>query len=98
MQFSKSKFKKMSRASGMTQPEIGDAVGVHYLTVGLWGGNRHRSAPNGCVPSPEHFQRVCEVLGCEPDELLEQPDDSAKESADHREGAKTTGGNSDVVR
>lgn len=87
--FSKSKLKARRHARDLTQRTLAEAVGVHVHTVRTWEGNRHNTAPNGSAPRPEHLKKLCEVLGCEPEELLEQPDDSAKESADYREGSCT---------
>ena len=51
-------------AAGMTQEQVGDLLGVHYMSVGNWEAGRNR-------PSLKHVQRLEELFGLDGQLLTE---------------------------
>ena len=64
------------RALGLTQKELGDRIGVTSQAVNKWeNGSR--------LPRMNDVLRICEVLGCTPDDLIKDESEtlSAKEAS-----------------
>ena len=51
-------------AAGMTQEQVGDLLGVHYMSVGNWEAGRNR-------PSLKHVQRLEEIFNLDGQLLTE---------------------------
>lgn len=64
------------RANGLTQKELGDRIGVTSQAVNKWeNGSR--------LPRMNDVLRICEVLGCTPDDLVKEDGETlnAKEAS-----------------
>lgn len=90
--------KTVRRQRGIKQADLAVALGVHKDTVSKWEGATHRRSPNGNSPTPQNLEALCRILQCPPEELLEQPDASARETADRQKKRTTSGGDSNAVR
>lgn len=55
-------FERKRLATGMTQQELGNQLGVDRSTVSRW-------ESGDCIPEARHFPRLAEIFGMTPEEV-----------------------------
>ncbi len=65
-----SRIAELRRRAGLTQRQLGDAVGVTEGTIANWETGRN------ALTWLERVSRLCKALDCTPDDLLEYKDPS----------------------
>ena len=63
-----SKIAELRRAAGLTQRQLADSIGVDPSTIRNWERNRNT------IEAFVRFAKLCEALGCSPDDLYEIED------------------------